>query len=1211
MDVTSTGNLSSFYVTGGTIPLDAASYVVREADDALFENLMLGEYCYVLTTRQMGKSSLMVRTARRLRKAGVTAVVLDLTAIGQNVSPEQWYNGLLVRLGRQLDLEDELDQFFLDQTHLGPMQRFMEAIGHIVLNHVQGPIVLFIDEIDAVRSLPFGVDEFFAAIRECHNRRVLDVEFNKLTYCLLGVATPSDLIADPRISPFNIGCKIELKDFTQSETSSLARGLATAHYSERSSLSGFRAAVLRRVFYWTNGHPYMTQRLFRAVAESADQAAGGPNDLVDRACETLFFSKSARQNDDNLAFVRNRLLRDEGETAALLSLYRRVLSGDQVADEENDANIETLRLSGIVRSDSGFLSSRNRIYARVFDRSWIAASMPDAEVRRQKEAYRAGVLRSAIIGGVMVFALGGLTISSFIFKRRADASARLAQQQALYAQESTLREAKSRRQAELSRKLAADLAASEKSEREYADQINLTLERQYVELFNERSAAIRNAELATKSERRALGAEARARAAKLLAQTEAARANHLLYDTNINLVQREYESHEYERMKALLGQTRNAPDRGFEWRFWNSLCPLVSSVTSHESEVLCVAASRDGTRFATGGADRVVQIYDSATGRNLRTWREEAQVHGLAFGPDGDKIAVALAETGRVGAAVVRSIQTGRRLLTVAANQRGVWSVAFSPNGRQLATNGERLQLWDCSRGTQENDLGPGGAAVAFSPDGGRICFSRWCEKGRPADVDLYDLTGGRETVSLASRNPGREVRTIAWSPDGEMVAVGGDDRLTYLRRAETGELIRAFAGHNDSVVSAAFSPDGLRLVTTALDDEARVWDVDRQIRTNPAIPPAPAPREFLTPMEERMANRETRLLLKHVRQAVFLSKGARLATGSYSGAVRIWSSVRPASYLVLEGPPSRTTNHLGAVVCTRDGRVVASSINNRVASLWDAQTGAQKRFVRIRQADISTLAFDPTGDLLVSGAVDGSVHVWDTRFGRELRLLSGHRGAVTAIAIDPTGRRVVTCGEDRLAFVSDLRTGRRLFAIGLNASVARGVSFVDGDRYLIFAQTENVPLSSNAATAAAESNEKDRTSSRFTMWDAANGRFVRLIAATSAHLLCFAISPDGLLLAAGADDKTVRIWDRMTGHAVPPLKGHNDGVNAIAFSADGRRLVTGSFDTNAKLWDARTGREILTLHHPSFVVGVSFSPNGKQVITACEDGSTRIWRAD
>ena len=274
---------------GGTVHRDAPSYISRKADEELFNWLSQGEFCYVLDSRQIGKSSLMLQTAYRLRQQEFAAVIIDLTALGQNLKPEQWYFGLLCQVVREferrgLDLEEEIDRYWDSHTEKGPMQKWIDALHEIVLARFPGKLVIFIDELDAVRSLPFSTDEFFGGIRECYNRRTRESELQRLTFCLLGVASPSDLVLDSRTTPFNIGRRVEIKDFTPEEAAPLARGLGRDEALARQ--------LLDRILYWSGGHPYLTQVLCRAVAQdpSVVRPAG-----VDRHCEGAFpFAASTR-----------------------------------------------------------------------------------------------------------------------------------------------------------------------------------------------------------------------------------------------------------------------------------------------------------------------------------------------------------------------------------------------------------------------------------------------------------------------------------------------------------------------------------------------------------------------------------------------------------------------------------------------------------------------------------------------------------------------------------------------------------------------------------------------------------------------------------------------------------------------------------------------------------------------------------------------------
>jgi hypothetical protein len=396
-----------FYVTGGTVSKHATCYVERDADEQLYDALRRGEFCDVLTSRQMGKSSLMVRVADRLRAGGAAVAVLDLTVIGQNVTAEQWYLGMLTRLGEQVGLEDELDGYWDAHAALPTLQRWMGAVRAVVMARVAGPLVIFIDEIDFVRVLGFPTDEFFAGIRECYNRRADEPDYARLAFCLIGVATPSDLIRDTRTTPFNIGRRIELQDFTAGQAAALAAGLGREPRLARS--------LVARVLYWTAGQPFLTQRLCKAIAE--DPAVVSPAG-VDRTCAALFLGHRAGESDDNLRFVRDRMLRNDADRAALLELYRRVLDGRDVPDDETNPLVTILRLSGIARARGGRLEPRNRIYSRVFNAAWITANMPDAEVRRQRAAYRRGLVRASAWAAVIIAVMGvGLYTFQYLYER--------------------------------------------------------------------------------------------------------------------------------------------------------------------------------------------------------------------------------------------------------------------------------------------------------------------------------------------------------------------------------------------------------------------------------------------------------------------------------------------------------------------------------------------------------------------------------------------------------------------------------------------------------------------------------------------------------------------------------------------------------------------------------------------------------------------------
>ena len=214
-----------FYHVQAAVPCNNPSYVRRQADLELVEALRASEFCYVLTPRQMGKSSLMWRVQQRLTDLGCHVAVIDLQRMGNQLSREEWYFEALERIGGELGVADALADYWQEHTATTIFIRFFDALREVVLKQIATPVVILIDEIDLVRSYQFNMDEFFAGLRECYTRREQEPAMKRLTFGIFGVVAPSSLIQDPRITPFNIGQRIELDDFTPTEAMTLARGL--------------------------------------------------------------------------------------------------------------------------------------------------------------------------------------------------------------------------------------------------------------------------------------------------------------------------------------------------------------------------------------------------------------------------------------------------------------------------------------------------------------------------------------------------------------------------------------------------------------------------------------------------------------------------------------------------------------------------------------------------------------------------------------------------------------------------------------------------------------------------------------------------------------------------------------------------------------------------------------------------------------------------
>ncbi|MEG4027999.1 AAA-like domain-containing protein, partial [Microcoleus sp. Pol8_C1] len=644
------------YQVGGSLEYEHPTYVKRQADSELYDSLIAGEFCYVLNSRQMGKSSLLVKTMKRLReKAGFKCMAIDLTDIGRE-SSDCWYFGIISELvrGGALSRKVDVDSWWQQRQLLSPSQRLSQFIEDILLTEISQNIVIFIDEIDSILKLSWK-DDFFLLIRASYNKRAMNSEYKRLAFCLLGVATPADLIRDKDRTPFNIGKAIDLTGFTFDEARpALIPGLMLERSEEISE------KILAEVFNWTNGQPFLMQRLCRLMVY---HSARGSSDVEDLVQKYVIDNWEANDELEHLKTIRDRLLLDyQDRTALLLGIYQQILTdAEQKIPADNSLDQRRLQLSGLVVKRNGYLQVYNPIYAAIFNLDWVQQEL--AKLRPYQENFAA-----------------------WIASNRQDTS-RLLRGKAL---DDALQWKVGKRLSDEDNDFLDASQADERQELKKSNESLREFRKQFREVFKIEEAG-RNALELFQSDGK---------------QIEALRVAIKAGEDLKKWIPDNPPLSEYPVTNPLLVLQNILAKIREEYQF-----------VGHKGSVKSVYFSPTGNAIATASYDGTAKLWD-LQGNCLVTFSgHNKSVTSISFSPTGDAIATASYD----GTAKLWDLQ-GNCLVTFTGHNNWVTSVSFSPTGDAIATasSDRTAKLWDLEGNCLVTFTGHNNSvrSVCFSPTG-------------------------------------------------------------------------------------------------------------------------------------------------------------------------------------------------------------------------------------------------------------------------------------------------------------------------------------------------------------------------------------------------------------------------------------------------------------------------------------------------------------
>ena len=919
------------YQVGGSLEYEHPTYVKRLADSELYASLIAGEFCYVLNSRQMGKSSLQVQTMKRLReKAGFKCMAIDLTDIGSETS-DYWYFGIISELvrGGTLSRKVDADSWWQQRQLLSPSQRLSQFIEDVLLTEISQNIVIFIDEIDSILNLSWK-DDFFLLIRACYNKRAINSEYKRLTFCLLGVATPADLIRDKDRTPFNIGKAIDLTGFTFEEARpALIPGLMGERSQEISE------EILAEVFYWTNGQPFLMQKLCQLMVY---KSARGTSDVKDLVLKYVIDNWEVNDELEHLKTIRSRLLLDyQDRTALLLGIYQQILTdADRKICADNSLDQRRLQLSGLVVKRNGYLQVYNPIYAAIFNLDWVQQEL--AKLRPYQENFAA-----------------------WIASNRQDTS-RLLRGKAL---DDALQWKKGKRLSDEDNDFLDDSQADERQELRTSNKLLKETRRQVREVLKIEEAGHDALKLFQSGGKQIAALRAAIKAGEGLKKWIPDNPPLSEYPTTSPLLSLQVIITKIREKRQFVGHNGGINSVSFSpngdaiatasddksAKLWDLQGNCLLTFIGHNDSVNSVSFSPTENVLITASDDRTAKLWDLRGDCLQNFTRHRDWVTNVSFSPTQN----AIATTSRDNTAKLWDFQ-GNCLLTFTKHNDSVTSVSFSPTQDTLATSSRDNtgKLWDLHGNCLVTFAGHTRLvnSVSFSPNGDAIATA-----SSDTTAKLWDLQGN---CLLTFTGHNDSVTSVSFSPKGNAIATASKDDTAKLWDLQ-GNCLVTFTGHKESVNSVSFSPNGDAIATASDDKSAKLWDLQGKCLV-------------------------TFIGHNHwVNSVSFSPDGDTIATASEDKTAKLWD---------LQGNCLVTfTTHnksVTSVSFNHKGDTIATASEDKTAKLWDLKgnlladfSGYQGNllkgeadFVELK-SPINSVCFSRDGKFLITGSQDGKVRFW------------------------------------------------------------------------------------------------------------------------------------------------------------------------------------------------------------------------------------------